>query len=390
MSTVFVSNSTTYILSLPQGKPNTKIPLQNGPTDDRPRIAQSPQKGPNCTFYAMNMLRRRIGKNPGSDHVEARRIEKLCSDFYKKRTELMHDFEVFIPKLLAGLVKKGWSVDSKSSIEELFPLIYGYVSKQEELGEKYRRVLTFFEEFVEQTECSDIYAYLEKKCFDSKTANFLLFLSNMGVSPREQYEACNVAEIRRMLIVRCKNSLPEELEWKTSVLLVAYPRWEEVIKTSNTALHHFSFFAASKAFGFKISNWDPTQPIEKLQEALKVEGALMVSGLFGDALYSKEPSVVQTIAGRPIFGWKPSDRREFDSSLRELNGHCIVVIGAAQGGKKEGFVYFVDPKDGSDLQHPLQQRIYVVSKKNFSENIVRLQGSPTLGYAQYYPHTPTS
>jgi len=96
-------SSTRYILSLPQGKPNTKISLKNGVADERPRVMQSPQKGDNCAFYAMKILRKRIGPNPGSDYTEARRIEKYCSDFCKNRTVIGMDMYSFFPMILNNL-----------------------------------------------------------------------------------------------------------------------------------------------------------------------------------------------------------------------------------------------------------------------------------------------
>src|SRR5262245_11770607 len=135
MTHFLISNETTYILSLPQGKPNTKYPIENGVQDERPRIPQPPQKGLNCTYYSMNILRKRIGPNHDSDYAEARRIEKLCSDFYKTRTVLYIDFKIFLPKFVDTLITKGHNHDYKNgTMNELIPIIKFYLKYMAERG----------------------------------------------------------------------------------------------------------------------------------------------------------------------------------------------------------------------------------------------------------------
>lgn len=137
---------------------------------------------------------------------------------------------------------------------------------------------------------------------------------------------------------------------------------------------------------------DPKESIDKLIECLKIEKALIVQGVFGCTRYVNEPRIVQKIAGHPIYGWKPSDRREIDFSSKI--GHAIVIIGASKGGRKGGYVYFVDPKDGSNPTNPLQQKIYVISYQNLITNITDISGlkikngiGAVFGFALFYPQS---
>lgn len=397
MTPILKSDQTTFILSPPQGKPNTKIPLQSGEEDTRPRIAQSPQKGPNCPYYCMHMLRDRIGPNPPSEYEEARRVEKLVSDFCKSRTVIEHDFEKLIPAFLKGTVKKGWDMDnSRDSIRKYLPVIQFSLGKISPPGENYLRTYPYFEEYCTQVESDDIHTYLEKKYLACRAELSMKFLNNMGISPKEQYEQMVLAEIREKLAVQKKEIPSENLEQIPPSLLSLYPQWEMVMNASNgNVLNGFAAMAAAKAFGFRTSQWTPLQTIDKLQEALKSEGPLMVGGLYGEALYtSHEPTVTETISDHPIYTWKPSDRRTFSSPLemQTIDKHQIVIIGAAQGGPKGGYVYFVDPKNGSDPQNPLQQKIYKITYENLTSNISDQRGHhcppPTKsihGYAYYYP-----
>jgi len=169
--------------------------------------------------------------------------------------------------------------------------------------------------------------------------------------------------------------------------------WEEELgkKKNNHGFLAHAVSSSAKAFGFKVSRWTSSQPIDKLQECLKLEGALIVGGLFGKSLYSGTPSIVKEINKHPIYSWKSSDRRS-ESEQEKANRHAIVVIGVEKGGNKGGFVYFVDPIDGSDPQDPLQRKIYVISYENFITHIGQFLGTSyqyseesSFAYALHYP-----
>lgn len=384
------SDEASFILSLPLGKPNTKIPLYNRLAGKHPHVAQSPQKGPACFFYGMNILRKRIGPNSGPDYMEARRVEKVCSDFNKERTLLDREIKIIAPRILKDLSNKGWSLEKKTINEVLIPYLKKELSEKAQQDSSYNNLIFHFDEFCKQNECEYINIYLENKYNSSEEVVYAKFFKSMNVIPEEYYRECVLFEIRQKL-ANVRNIQPSDIsELEVQSFVDYYPKWEQV---KPRGLHSLYQLLSSKTLGFKTSKWKQSYSIDELQKCLKEEGPLIVGGQYGESLYFNEPTVTETIAGRPIYSWKPSDRRTFNSDFeRKISEkHTIVVIGAAKGGTKKGFVYFVDPKDGSDPENPLQQKIYKISYENFISNITDIRGAPApsdFGVALYYPKSP--
>ena len=91
----------------------------------------------------------------------------------------------------------------------------------------------------------------------------------------------------------------------------------------------------------------------------------------------------------PVYAWKSSDRLPAPEAGDD--GHAIVIIGTRIIDDR-AFVYFVDPKDGSDPQNPFQRKTYMISYKNLVENIKDRKGNTysasedsCYSYAIYFP-----
>ena len=83
------NDNTSVMYILPPGKPDTKTPLVSVEEDLRPRVdLSSAKKGQTCFYYALNLIRTRIGPNPPPEFQEARRIEKCISDCRKQITQI--------------------------------------------------------------------------------------------------------------------------------------------------------------------------------------------------------------------------------------------------------------------------------------------------------------
>jgi len=344
----------------------------------------------------MNMLRKRIGPNPDSDYVEARRIEKLCSDFYKRQITFSEDLKGR-KNFISGVLSSGPIPDGNRDTIIKTYFLPNFLAKQKtgqtgllttDLTKAYGpNIISFIEEYCAQVEFDNIDDFFEKKRSSSEKTSCLQFLNTDGISFEKLYHEKTRQKLRQHLEVnsiRYKNASPEERElFFSTTASILIPSWEKFVEEFHAStLFGLSFFAAAIAFGFKVSDWTPSQSIDSLQKHLKSEGALIVAGFYGKSFYSKDPFVAQSIAERPIYGWKPTDRISLEKMLEHYGivaGHTIVVIGAAQGGAKGGFVYFVDPKDGSDPQNPLQQRVYMISYENFTSNIGNSEGSRRVG-----------
>jgi hypothetical protein len=67
----------------PLGKPDSNHPIDLQNRVPRARVRQGPQKGETCFYYALNMIRNRIGKNSPSCQMENREFEKIFSGWRK-------------------------------------------------------------------------------------------------------------------------------------------------------------------------------------------------------------------------------------------------------------------------------------------------------------------
>lgn len=376
MSVLLVSNESKYVFDLPHGKPNTKIPLANGVVDARPRVLQKPQPGNDCFFYAMNILRCRIGPNPGSDYTEARKMESLCSKTYKKFRVLQTELREDVPMLTNALMSFGVSPNKKSITDRLDKIKLICM----EMNKSY--LIKYFENFCAQNEYDNLIEYTDFSFSEEMGNIFSLYLKAMNQSPKDLYE-------RDAKIV---------LDFERAINPFSCGRLQVkgyddlcVVKKASANLS-LAQGEMAKAFGFKKSKWSALNEISELQSCLKDEGAILARGYYGRCYYSKPASVVETIEQKPIYGWKPTDRLPADHPQFLSGYHAIVIIGTDTVGPKGGYVYFVDPLDGSDPQNPLQRKIYKISYQSLTSQVVDLVGikcpppkRSSHQYALYYP-----
>ncbi len=169
------------------------------------------------------------------------------------------------------------------------------------------------------------------------------------------------------------------------------PSWKDVLVGREEQVGKlYAVNYALKAFGFAEASWDLSKPITDLQETLKLHGPLIVGGAFGKFQYKNDPTSREKIADRTIYGWGAGDRKP----IKEGPPYCqsIVIVGAKSGGPRGGYVYYVDPTEGSDPTDPNRQKIYVTTYENLISNIADFKGggfgkeAVTPPFAYYYPN----
>lgn len=389
MTQLLALTELTILYSLPQGKPDTRFPLRRGEPEDRPRVKQSPQKGPTCTYYALAMLRRRFGPQ-SCDFPDERRIEASCSAFRKEVTALdlprvQRDFKIMEEQMD--------NLRLKPDLEEL-QISSSLLLEKLSMGH-FDRIANVVRSFISQTECKNLYQFYTHLVLEPLKMVHLKFFDSMGVDPEQIY----LADIRLQLATK----LTEDLENKPPDLLreaiddhvaLHYPSWHDYLKARPSVLNAYAMKVMADANGFKISSWTPYQRIDGLIRSLAEEKLLIVGGKLAKKHFPASPVVKQIIEGRFIYGWeneyavRPS---KFLSTKKTSTSHCVVIIGASlEGG---GLVYLANPNDGSDPQNPEQQKIYCLSYASFIARISDLRNSPhftrkpasPFGYALYYP-----
>jgi hypothetical protein len=84
----------TFCPPLP-GKPNPKKSY-SGTAPLAERVLQLGQKKNTCLYYALNIIRDRVGKNPTAFQTKAREAEIIVSERRKKQTKLQEEWFVYI------------------------------------------------------------------------------------------------------------------------------------------------------------------------------------------------------------------------------------------------------------------------------------------------------
>ncbi|MBS0651205.1 MAG: hypothetical protein JSR93_08585 [Verrucomicrobia bacterium] len=390
---------------LPPGKPDTTVPLVSVEEDLRPRVdLSSAKKGQTCFYYALNLIRTRIGPNPPPEYQEARRIEKCISDCRKQITQIdivdswnkLKTVETLVQTALQHCKAAPNANSMKGKRVKIFQALNAMGQK---LSTEYKPCLEKAKElintFCKQSACKNIYTYIQNAQMASYYSIFQKYAAELGCDLKEMHQR-HVEDIFKTMFPETYRTLSQE--HKAIVLsklgMKALLLWDELIKNEPSTLDTFFQEAAAEAYGFRKSSWTPYQPIESLIESLKSNGPHCVTGFHGSSWYRSPPAVQQTIEGRSIYGWDSSDRLPESSSsaigAKSLTSHTIVIIGADKAG---GIVYFIDPNDGSSVKDPEQQKIYAIPYQSLTEhhdclNIVTLRTKdyqPSAGYALYYP-----
>lgn len=339
-----VSNAVYCFLS--PGKPDPREPRLEG-TDSRRRVLQSPQKGKTCWYYGLKLIREQFGKDPHPNFFEERRLEKIASVRRKQKTELDGIYRVHLSYANQFATDPNYTSKKINTLmgarNYLTSISAARHNASETVRQEAHRVFEALEPFCKQSKFTDLHQFLREvntiKCNLMNTK----FLDELGFDPKLLY-------------------------------IKDYPDlkpWSEMTDSEKGPYLDSFAFQASYQICYKLSEspWHPSQPISSLISALESCGPHYVKGLFGKAFYKSAPLAMKDkVQGRTAWYWPTGAER-----IEDNKSHSVVIVGAREGGTSGGYVYFVDPLDGSDPSNPEQQRIYVMSYKRLCESIINLK-----------------
>ncbi len=352
-----VKNHIFYHLT--HGKPNPELARPEGALDTREVVEQKRAQGPTCWYNALKALREQYGKNPHPSFFQQRVLEKIVSSYRKEiadesqlslkeesieefyKTSTNGQFLTLHCQPSEALLKQ--AIETTTSIAaRLFP----HQEDQEILGQFVKLV----SDFTTQMDCLDMSEFVAKRHRDRLMDIHLKYLRVFKTDPKEAY---------------AKDCI--ERTWRPSWDMLK--ERERLIFLSNLAIR----VMAKNAYRLNEATWTPRENIDVLIQELSDHGPLFVSGNFGKEYYEKPPlKLEKKIFEETIWYW-PVDSDK--SALEGRSSHSIVVIGAAVGGKRGGYVYFVDrAQDGSNPANPEAAQVYVLSYQRFKENIHDLFG----------------
>lgn len=375
-----IDTATTFGYAMPQGKPDVKNhPLTPENEHSRPLIEQKPQKGSTCFYSALNILRPRIGPNPSPQYQDARAVEKLYSNFRNevanaKITDVPHFFTLF--RSMTSALDNDLSLVSCLNNKDLIDIglkFTGCEAKNDRQRIFHLKATELFEQFCKQTQHNNLFTFISCATKGKIVKASNAFLTALIKDPKTTYEKNKMDDFRDALVLRPHQDInPEDPEIKQIIMKSFEPF--EVAKEKIEHIFSMANKEAAKALGFRFAPWTPAQSVVDLQKCLKTYGPLLIKGKFGQSNYSVDPKPKTTIGGIPVFGWAPQDRI---TASKEIEGvgianHVVVIIGAATGGLKGGFVYYVDPIDGSrpaQPDRPNTQKIYIISYENLITHI---------------------
>ena len=99
MISLIENSSTRIIISIPFGKPRRDVSLNKNNLFSRELVPRPPQKGMTSAFYALNMIRLRIGPYP-TGYLQARKIEILASKVRKKISRMDESLPITLEKCI--------------------------------------------------------------------------------------------------------------------------------------------------------------------------------------------------------------------------------------------------------------------------------------------------
>lgn len=372
---------------LEPGKPDPNVPLDERST--HPRVMRSEQEGPTCWYSSIHLIYDPVGKNFPLHCPECQAARKIEIQYSTARKKIANTPEPeSIIKLLDIVVES--VIYQKGQLNKLTPGAVGSLLPHMEsaLKKQSEYAYQFLKDFSDQEEFGLLGNYLQHRqnLFQAQLLKFFnLFFKNNGI----RIEDIHQNEQKKQII----NEYWDRKEWKVGEFtkdderafqtfyslksITATPFASEPLKYRYTFLRHYLSSCALQDYGFKETNWKPSNPIKYLINDLSTHGPLYVAGHIGPGYYSVPPTVIpnkkiKELTGRLIYGWQSGDKRKEDSTA----GHAIVVISAQPGGAKGGFVFFVDPNDSSDPNDPEAQKIYVYSYENFTKHVAPVSFSP--------------
>jgi hypothetical protein len=394
MAAIIDNNSKNYVFCPPPpGKPN---PAQQ-PGKPLPRINQSGQKGQTCFIYAHLIILNEMRNNSGTDSSQGLALKKLS--IYRKELQNANAAadpywisKVYFEQLAAETDEI--KVDSKLALQSYYPTLKSQINTPN-LDALMIKVLNAFEnavnKFLAQQTCESFSTFCDKMIAQSdiEIHNHLLKALNLTEDEVEKAIDDYITELATFELETIKPPIPahlfrEKLEKTMKTLL------ENKSKPSNQMLYKrtIAHRLLSEQLGFMKSSWHPESPIKDLIEEIGQRGPLLITGFFGRrsgqntlVRLTNRKSKPVFIEGRPLFHWKQNHSIEAESN----NGHIVVVIGATIENNK-GYVYYLDPVDGSNANDPSTQKVYVTSYQKLISTITNIDGaipdSATITYAK--------
>lgn len=348
------------IYGLAAGKPN---PCGLLPA----RVFQSAQKGPTCQYYAMNMIRNRIGKCEAYKSNPERAVEQVISARRKEITELR--FKLDLEKTLAAQLctsedyrsLQAWTKKGALDfIHKLQGLISFYGPNKD--VEMLLQILT---EFIRDVTSEHLMTFIQNKHNHIFMQRAVAFLSHFGKTPPELF-----AEY-------LKETGHTSQSWDALSLA-----------TQRFFLENFCFKLTYKAFQLKVSDWSPKDGIKSLVSTLAKNGPMYVKGMIGKHVFEQESKAIKKFSDLTIHEWD-SSAKTIESSIF----HSVVVTGAED--EESGKIYFVDPADSSDPSSSVFKKTYSISYDLFLTNLGDLnnfytsdklkQSSPCSPYGLHMP-----
>lgn len=346
MFPILSTSESQIIFKLRPGKPDHE-------KEDGHFKLQSAQKGPTCWYYALNMIRDRIGKDPKEGFEEKRAFEQLSSKRRKEITALRKSFEEthdVVQQLLHDARYAKHNLRLKANCLTMLPRLQAAMSHHdEEVVRETTLVFNILKAFCDDGGVDDLEEFYQQNMIKQVNKVNTVFLQTLGHDPKALYE------------------IDAGQDASIDIELPAWDTLSEIQK--RPLLDNFAMRSCIKGYNLTASEWSPAQPIASLIHSLSTHGPMYCKGFSGKMYYHPiAPAQVKTIETTPIFGWKKTDPRN------ELPiAHSIVVVGAGIEGGLE-FVYYVDPLDASDPTAGDSQRpIYVTTYARFIERIINLR-----------------
>jgi hypothetical protein len=349
MSPIIYSSASQILYEIPSGKPDPLAPCSEETARSRPRVIQMAQKGATCWYYALNLIRNRIGKNPSESLQKDREFERIVSQKRKLVTSIRQKHtndQNIVRQLMTDPKYRSRQLWTKRGASQYLPQIEQLLTSpklvtKEEATKLYR----ILKGFIEQSRFDHLQDYVNASQCDQFNQINQMFLSRLGKNPEAYFEIDKAANAKIGIVDR--------------------RRWSDLsAEDKKPLLDNYFFRAAFEGYRLQVSAWQPEDGPERLVAVLREKGPMYTTGRLGQLFYADEPIVVNMIATRALLGWTQEDERNALSIL-----HSVVIVGATSEG--QGSVYFVDPSDESrpDRERP----IYTSSYDDFIVNIADLK-----------------
>jgi hypothetical protein len=289
--------------------------------DNRPRVDQAAQKSCTCWYYALNMIRARIGKLSSSDLRKERECEKACSNYRKKITAAWETLPLLL-KLhltehpLISLAEKVPKETLAANLQVIEKINYSCDSATQ----------TIIHDFAKVSQTQTFASFLNEKVETVFSTLYQNFYSQIGVL---------------------------ELFKKEPV-------------SPDTYLNSiFSTYICATLYNLTVLPDSTVSNESDLFSALSKHGPLVITGDYGYQYYTLPPQKLTTsfhnaeVYGWPIGSFKGAKKSSFFS-------HIITVIGIERR-KDKSFIYYNDPMDKSPASSI--RKIYKISYTAFRDHI---------------------